>query len=147
MFELSLSKFKFDPITKIFRRLQKSNQELQQKLYLSSFCSISPEKDDVTIYEAIHVVEISSITPKITIQADKNKYFKVPTFDKAWINYKRSTRALAIKCRSERLMSKEVGTLYYENNLILITTEGAKHVPIDDRIFEFSCELEPKNFR
>ena len=31
------------------------------------FFSISPEKDDETIYEAIHLVKINNITPKITI--------------------------------------------------------------------------------
>jgi len=44
-------------------------------------------------------------------------------------------------------MSKGVRTLYHENNLMLITTEGAKHVSIDDIFFDFSYELEPKNIR
>ena len=44
-------------------------------------------------------------------------------------------------------MSKRARTLYYENNLILVTTKNAKHVSIDGRLFDFRYELEPKNFR
>ena len=44
-------------------------------------------------------------------------------------------------------MNKVARTLYYENNLILITTEGVEHVSIDGRLFDFSYEMEPKNFR
>jgi len=44
-------------------------------------------------------------------------------------------------------MSKGAGKLYFENNLILITTKGVEHVSIDDRLFDFSYELESKNFR
>ena len=95
-------------------------------------------------YGVFRLVKISNISPKITIQVGKNKYFKVPIFDKSWINYKRSSGALAIKCRSERLMSKEAKTLYYENNLILITTKGAEHVSINDNLFNFSYELDSK---
>ena len=87
-------------------------------------------------------MEINDITSKTTIQA---KPFKTHTFDKSWVNYKRFTRALAIKCHSELLMSKGIRTLYYENNLILITTEGAEHVSIDDKLFDFSYEHEHKN--
>lgn len=87
-----------------------------------------------------------NITPKITIQAEKNKQFKAPAFDKSWINYKRSTRAFAIKCQSERLTSKKTKTLYYKNNLILITKEVVEHVSIDNRLFAFNYEPKPKNF-
>ena len=44
-------------------------------------------------------------------------------------------------------MSKGARILYYKNNLILITSEGAEHVSIDVIRFDFSYELEPKNFR
>jgi len=44
-------------------------------------------------------------------------------------------------------MSKAARTLYYENNLILITTEEATHVSIDNNLFDFSYDLELKNFR
>lgn len=43
-------------------------------------------------------------------------------------------------------MSKGAKTLYYENNLILITTEAPKHVYINVNLFDFSYELEPNNF-
>lgn len=108
---------------------------------MPSFLLNLPKKDDETIYEAIHIVKIGNITPKTTIQAKKTKHFMTPTFDKLWINYKRSSGILAIKWQSERLMSKGVRTLYYENNLIFITTEGVEHVSIDDRLFDFSYEL------
>ena len=62
------------------------------------------------------------------------------------MNYRRSTVALAIKCHAKRLMNKGARTLYYEDNLIVITTEEATHVSIDDNLFDFSYELEPKNF-
>jgi len=42
-------------------------------------------------------------------------------------------------------MNNEARTLYYEDNIILITTEGVAHVSIDDDLFDFSYELEPKN--
>jgi len=44
-------------------------------------------------------------------------------------------------------MSKRAITLYYENNIILITIEEAAHVSIDDNLFDFSYELSSKNFR
>jgi len=44
-------------------------------------------------------------------------------------------------------MRKGLRTLYYENNLILITTEEVAHVSIGDSVFDFSYDLEPKNFR
>ena len=74
------------------------------------FFSISPENDEETIYEVIHLAKINNISPKTTIQAKKTKYVKIPNFDKSWINYKRSTRALAIKCQSEWLISKGART-------------------------------------
>ena len=115
-------------------------------MYVFVFFSISHEKDEDTIYEGIHLIKVSNISPKITIQTNKNKGFKTAAFDKSWTNYKRSTRALAIKCQSERIMSNGAGTLYYENNFILITTEGIAHVSIDDNLLDFSYDLEPKNF-
>jgi len=65
------------------------------------------KKDEETIYHSIHLVEIihairtGSTTKLPTITVDKSKHYKFPLFDKAWINYKRSTGALAIKCQSE----------------------------------------------
>ena len=85
---------------------------------------------------------MSSISLKTTIQADKNKYFKIPAFDKLWTTYKRSTRALAVRWQSERLMRKNA-TLYYDNNVIFITIEGSAHVSIDDNLSDFSYEVEP----
>jgi len=82
----------------------------------------------------------------LTIQAKKSRNFKIPIFDKSWINYKRSTRTLVIKCQSERLMNKGARTQYYQENLIIITTERAAYVSIDDNLFDFSYELESKNF-
>ena len=110
------------------------------------FFSMSPEKDEDMTYEANHLIEIN-ISPKTTIQADENKHLKIPAFDKSWINYKRSTEALAIKCHSEKLMSKGARRLYNENNVILITTEGAAHISTDGNLFNFNNELEPKHFR
>jgi len=43
-------------------------------------------------------------------------------------------------------MSKRAKILYYENNLILITTEAPEHGYINVNLFDFSCELKPKNF-
>ena len=62
------------------------------------------------------------------------------------MNCKHSTGALAIKCQSERLMTKGARTLYYDNNLILVTTEGDESVSIDEQLFDFSYALEPRNF-
>jgi len=86
------------------------------------------------------------MSPKASIQAEKRRNFKIPIFDKSWMNYKRSTGALAIKCQSKRLMNKEATTLYDEDNFIVFTTEGAAHVSIDDNLFDFSYELEPNYF-
>lgn len=56
------------------------------------------------------------------------------------------TDALAIKSQSQRLMTKGARTLYYDNNIILIITEEAANVSIDDTLSNFSYELEPRNF-
>jgi len=40
-------------------------------------------------------------------------------------------------------MSKAARTIYYKNDLILITTEEVEHIFIDDNLFDF----RPKNFR
>ena len=132
---------------KSFQKLSKEQSRTSPKaLRVFDFSQSPCEKDEETIYRAIHLVETNNISCKTTIQADKNKYFKFPIFDKWWINYKRSTHALAINCQSEQLMSKGARTLYYENNSILITTKGAEHVSIHDNLFDFSYEMEPKNF-
>lgn len=108
--------------------------------------TISPEKDANTIYPSIHLVEISDVNPKQSIAAEKNKHYKLSNFDISWINYKRSTEALAIKCQSERLMTKGARTLYSNDNLILVTTHGAENVSVDGQFFNFSYLLEPKKF-
>jgi len=36
--------------------------------------------------------------------------------------------------------------LYYDKNLILVTTEGAESVSVDEQLFDFSYSLEPKKF-
>ena len=43
-------------------------------------------------------------------------------------------------------MTKGARTLYYDKNLILVTTEGAKNVSVDEQLFDFSYSLEPKKF-
>ena len=110
------------------------------------FFSISPEKDEETIYHSIHLIEITHVNSKQFILADKLKHYKTPHFDKAWINYKHSTSALAVKCQSERLITKGVRTLYYYKNIILITTERAESVSVDEQLFDLSYALEPKKF-
>jgi len=41
-------------------------------------------------------------------------------------------------------MTKGARTLYSDKNLILVTTEGAENVSIDEQLFDFSHALEPK---
>jgi len=43
-------------------------------------------------------------------------------------------------------MNKGARTLYHDDNLIVITLEGATHISIDENHFDFSYELEPKSF-
>ena len=43
-------------------------------------------------------------------------------------------------------MTEGARTLYYDNNLILVTTEGAENVSVDEQLFDFSYALEPKKF-
>ena len=108
------------------------------KVIFARIFGISPEKNDETIYYSIHLVEITyvtrmgSTTKLPTIAAEKNKHYKIPHFGKGWINYKRSTGALAIKCQSERLMTKGAKTLCSDKNLILVTTEGAENISVDE---------------
>jgi len=124
----------------------------QQEYICLRIFTISPEKDEDTIYPSIHLIEITHVTragttTKLpTIAAEKNKHYKTPHFDKGWINYRRSTGALAIKCQSERLMTKGARTLYSDKNLILVTTEGAGNISVDEQLFDFSYALEPKKF-
>jgi len=114
--------------------------------------TISPKKDEDTIYHSNHLVEITHVirtwvTTKLpTIAAEKNKHYKTLHFDKGWINYRRSTGALAIKCQSKRLMNKGARSLYSDKNLILVTTEGAENMSVDEQLFGFSYALEPKKF-
>lgn len=138
----SLSLIELQKFPKPFKR---AISNFSKSYVCLQFFFISPEKDEETIYRVIHLVEISK-SSKTTIQVDKNKCFKVPACDNSWINCKRLTDTLAIKCHSEQLMSKGARTLYYENNFILITVEGPEYVSIDDNLFDFSYELELKNF-
>ena len=117
------------------------------------FFAISPEKDEETIYPTIHLIEISNLTKSgnssqpPSIQAEKQKHYKFPHFNQGWIYYRRSTGALAVKCQCERLMTKGARTLYSEDNLILVTTEAAESISVDEQLFEFSYSLEPKKFQ
>ena len=43
-------------------------------------------------------------------------------------------------------MTKGAITLYSNKNLILITTEEAESVSVDEQLFGFSYTLEPKKF-
>jgi len=43
-------------------------------------------------------------------------------------------------------MTKWVKTLYYDNNIILVTTEGAENISVDEQLFDLSYSLEPKKF-
>ena len=43
-------------------------------------------------------------------------------------------------------MNKGVRTLYTDENLILVTTEGAENISVDEQLFDFSYALEPKKF-
>ena len=43
-------------------------------------------------------------------------------------------------------MNKEVRTLYSDKNLILVTTEGAENISVDEQLFDLSYALEPKKF-
>ena len=43
-------------------------------------------------------------------------------------------------------MTTRARTLHYDKNLILVTTEGAESVSIDEQFFDFSYALEPKKF-
>ena len=98
-------------LEKFLKSIKKANKDFSIGYVYLRFFSISLEKDEDKGYEAIHFVEISNITPKTTIQVDKNKCFKTPTFDKSWINYKRSTDALGIKCQSQRLIERRKNTI------------------------------------
>jgi len=114
--------------------------------------TISPEKDEDTIYHSLYLVEITHViksgttTKPPTIVAEKNKHYKTLHFDKGWINYKRSTGALAIKCQSERLMNKGARTLYSDENLILVTSEGAENISIDQHFLILAMYWSPRNF-
>ena len=41
-------------------------------------------------------------------------------------------------------MNKWARTLYTNENLILLTTEGAENISVDEQLFDFSHALEPK---
>jgi len=43
-------------------------------------------------------------------------------------------------------MTKGARTLYSDKNLILVTTEGAGNISVDEQLFDFSYALEPKKF-
>lgn len=43
-------------------------------------------------------------------------------------------------------MTKGARTLYYDKNLILVTTKWAENVSVDEQLFDFSYSLYPKKF-
>ena len=43
-------------------------------------------------------------------------------------------------------MNNGARTLYTDENLILITTEGAENISVDEQLFDFSYALESKKF-
>jgi len=43
-------------------------------------------------------------------------------------------------------MNKGVRTLYSDENLILVTTEGVENISVDEQLFDFSYALKPKKF-
>ena len=43
-------------------------------------------------------------------------------------------------------MNKGARSLYSDKNLILVTTEGAENMSVDEQLFGFSYALEPKKF-
>ena len=43
-------------------------------------------------------------------------------------------------------MNKGGRTLYSDKNLILVTTEGAENISVDEQLFDFRYALKPKKF-
>jgi len=43
-------------------------------------------------------------------------------------------------------MNRGARTLYTDENLILVTTEGVENISVDEQLFDFRYVLEPKKF-
>ena len=103
------------------------------------FHTISPEKDLETeiIYPQISIIQVGRISNNFQLNIKASKNFDTIRFDKSWVNYRRSSGALVIKCHGDHLYASRLKDLLREKDYVLITNEGMQEGNYDDELLKF----------
>ena len=112
------------------------------------FHTIPPEKDKETnvIYSSISIIEMGYISEHFQLNIEATKNFESFRFNELWISYRRTSRALAVKCQGNCLCGSRLKCLLRKANYILTTKEGMQEGNYDDELLEFLFRLELENF-
>ena len=113
------------------------------------FHTIHPEKDEDTgkLYPRISIIQVGYISEHFQLNIDAPKKFDPFRFSGSWINYRRASGAVAVKCQGDRIYASGLKSILRGFDYIVITKEGMKEGIYDDELLKFLFQLEPENFQ
>jgi len=97
-----------------------------QKPIFVKFHIILPEKDEAPSiqYPAVSLIQVEYITNNFELNVEATRKFKPFQFNESWINYRRTSRAFAVKWQGDRLHASGLRSLYSGSKFIILTKEN-----------------------
>ncbi|KAJ8445576.1 hypothetical protein Cgig2_012464 [Carnegiea gigantea] len=75
------------------------------------------------------------------------KRFDPIRYNESWINYRRISGAIVVKCYGDRLYTLGLKYLLRTADYAIVTKEGMQEGYYDDELLKFLLQLEPENFQ
>ena len=103
------------------------------------FHTIPSEKDPETgiIYPTLSIIQVGYISAHFQLNIEASKNFDRIRFDESWVNYRRTSGALAVKCHGDWLYTSRLKCLLREKDYFLIVEEGMHEGNHDDELLTF----------
>ena len=113
------------------------------------FHTIPPEKDFEIgiIYPRISIIQVGYVSENFQLNIEASKKFDQIHFNESWINYRRTSGAIRVKCHGDRLYASGLKCLLWGTDFVLITKEGMHGGKYNDELLKFLIQMEPKNFQ
>ena len=97
-------------------------------------------------YPATSLVQVGYISENFEINIEATRKFEHFLFNESWINYRRTSGAVVVKCQGGRLYISGLQSMYRGPNFIIITKEDIQGI-YNDEFLKFLFQLELDNFK
>lgn len=114
-------------------------KNFKQCLIFVKFHTIPPEKDEETwiIYRGISLIQIGYISGSFQLNIEITKKFDSIRFNESWINYRKTSGSIAVKCHGDRLYTSGLKCLLRTADYAIITKEEMQEDDYDDELLKF----------